>query len=629
METITGNAERSDAGTSDASGLAEATALEATNASDATATTPDAPVASASEAANAEKDPSRVGSSEPPPLVPSPLGKTAEPASPVSGATASDAARDDADRDSPRVLSPTSKWRVLRTRVRAMSFVERVGKMAAHARPSTLQARAALPNGNLMMNLPNVIDRMSIPRTAADGVDTAIDTATFTFTGALDVPDAELDRDISRVLLRACLVRGGEFVGGVAAVPGTRTSDADGVAAWRFGRESRESRESLSRPAIEPLTVAEMMASPSGSGGEGGKTEDAEDDAYHLLARADRGVALSRELHVELNVVPAVGGDGTRGVSRDASLSSDSETETERLWFGAPPASFPKKPPLVSARRPDEICVAWGRVPWPDASAEKKSGKKKPAVVDVALRGFGGAGGSDAISPSGSATDDPEGVLLPASAKAKASSAGFFRKFTEKAKRLGRGPTVRVRVAAPPPPHAAAAAKLPRETLCASRFVPLLATFRELREREARAARDTQNVSSSPALTAIPACLRDEHLADALADAFRRARLKKNRVKKPSLAETRETRETRDSETDENVEVLETLALKFWALTRTGALRDARVDAFASGDAEARRRRARVIEKSVSQHPHKSLSREPDGWCHEPFSVAELRHVFA
>ena len=627
METITGNAERSDAGTSDASGLAEATALEATNASDATATTPDAPVASASEAANAEKDPSRVGSSEPPPLVPSPLGKTAEPASPVSGATASDAARDDADRDSPRVLSPTSKWRVLRTRVRAMSFVERVGKMAAHARPSTLQARAALPNGNLMMNLPNG-NRMSIPRTAADGVDTAIDTFTFTFTGALDVPDAELDRDISRVLLRACLVRGGEFVGPVAAVPGTRTSDADGVAAWRFGRESRESRESLSRPAIEPLTVAEMMASPSGSGGEGGKTEDAEDDAYHLLARADRGVAPSCELHVELNVVPAVGGDGTRGVSRDASLSSDTETETEteteRSWFGAPPASFPKKPPLVSARRPDEICVAWGRVPWPDATAEKKSGKKKPAVVDVALRGFGGAGGSDAISPSGSATDDPEGVLLPASAKAKASSAGFFRKFTEKAKRLGRGPTVRVRVAAPPPPHAAAAAKLPRETLCASRFVPLLATFRELREREARAARDTQNVSSSPALTAIPACLRDEHLADALADAFRRARLKK--VSRKSLAKTRETR---DSETDENVEVLETLALKFWALTRTGALRDARVDAFASGDAEARRRRARVIEKSVSQHPHKSLSREPDGWCHEPFSVAELRHVFA
>ena len=428
METITGNAERSDAGTSDA-------ALEATNASDATATTPDAPVASASEAANAEKDPPRVGSSEPPPSVPSP-GKTAEPASPVSGATA---ARDDARDDSPRVLSPASKWRVLRTRVRAMSFVERVGKMAAHARPSALQARAALPN---LKNVDNLADAGALASgpDAADGVDTA----TFTFTGALDVPDAELDRDISRVLLRACLVRGGEFVGAVAAVPGARTSDADGVAAWRFGRESRRFR------ASEPLTVADMMMMASDDGGFS-ESEDAEDDAYHLLARAaefESREKLHVELHVELNVVPAVGGDGTSGVSRDASLESDgeteTETETERLWFGAPPASVSKKPPLVSARRPDEICVAWGRVHWPDALVP--SGKKKtgtgPAVVDVALRGFGGAVGSDA---SFTDTDDPEGVLLPASAKAKASSAGFFRKFTEKAKRLGRGPTVRVR----------------------------------------------------------------------------------------------------------------------------------------------------------------------------------------
>ena len=193
-----------------------------------------------------------------------------------------------------------------------------------------------------------------------------------------------------------------------------------------------------------------MMASDDGGFSE---SEDAEDDAYHLLARAaefESREKLHVELHVELNVVPAVGGDGTSGVSRDASLESDgeteTETETERLWFGAPPASVSKKPPLVSARRPDEICVAWGRVPWPDALVPSGKNKKKtgtgPAVVDVALRGFGGAVGSDA---SFTDTDDPEGVLLPASAKAKASSAGFFRKFTEKAKRLGRGPTVRVR----------------------------------------------------------------------------------------------------------------------------------------------------------------------------------------
>ena len=619
METITGNAERSDAGTSDASGLAEATALEATNASDATATTPDAPVAFASEAANAEKDPSRVGSSEPPRSVPSPLGKTAEPASPVSGATA-DAARDDADRDSPRVLSPTSKWRVLRTRVRAMSFVERVGKMAAHARPSTLQARAALPNGNLI-NLPNVIDRMSIPD-AADGVDTA----TFTFTGALDVPDAELDREVSHVTLRACLCVGGELVGAVAAVPATRTSDAAGVAAWRFGR------------APDAATSATF----------------AEDDAYHLLARTDRrprrsatnagaspggsvpgssgnsGSGSTRdstpgvELRVELNVVPVPrdGGERERGARGRDGQQPQRESRTETLrpeaWFGAPPASFFKKPPLVSARRPDEVCVAWGRVPWPDVVS---SGK--PAAVDVALRG----GGASADDPS---ADDPEGVLLPASDRAKAKSAGFFAKFTEKGKRLRRGPTVSVRVAPPPPRVAAAAAKLPRETLCASQFVPLLATFLDLREREARAVSTGttgvgKGVSSNPALTTIPACLRDEHLADALADAFRRAR--SARHAKHAKRKNGVSTETRVG-ADEDVEILETLALKFWPLLRTGALRAARVDAFASGDAKARRRRALVIEKSVSRRPRESLSRESDSWIHEPFSVAELRHVF-
>ena len=225
METITGNAERSDAGTSDA-------ALEATNASDATATTPDAPVASASEAANAEKDPPRVGSSEPPPSVPSP-GKTAEPASPVSGATA---ARDDARDDSPRVLSPASKWRVLRPRVRAMSFVERVGKMAAHARPRAAGARRA--------RIENC--RQSGRRRARVGPRPRTASTRRSFTGALDVPDAELDRDISRVLLRACLICGGEFVDAVAAVPGreprTPTASPPGGSAARvegLGRANR------------------------------------------------------------------------------------------------------------------------------------------------------------------------------------------------------------------------------------------------------------------------------------------------------------------------------------------------------------------------------------------------------
>ena len=613
METRTGNAEPSDAGTSDASGFAEATASEATNASDATATAPVASLASATGATNAS-DRAAVDASEPIPSVPTPSVAEPEPAS--------------TDADAPRVLSPASKWRVLRTRVRAMSFVERVGKMAAHARPSKLQALAALPNRSAADTVhPSSAARGAFVRGGSAAKPAApVDAATFTFTGALDVPDAELDREVSHVTLRACLCVGGELVGAVAAVPATRTSDAAGVAAWRFGR------------APDAATSATF----------------AEDDAYHLLARTDRrprrsatnagaspggsvpgssgnsGSGSTRdstpgvELRVELNVVPVPrdGGERERGARGRDGQQPQRESRTETLrpeaWFGAPPASFFKKPPLVSARRPDEVCVAWGRVPWPDVVS---SGK--PAAVDVALRG----GGASADDPS---ADDPEGVLLPASDRAKAKSAGFFAKFTEKGKRLRRGPTVSVRVAPPPPRVAAAAAKLPRETLCASQFVPLLATFLDLREREARAVSTGttgagKGVSSNPALTTIPACLRDEHLADALADAFRRAR--SARHAKHAKRKNGVSTETRVG-ADEDVEILETLALKFWPLLRTGALRAARVDAFASGDAKARRRRALVIEKSVSRRPRESLSRESDSWIHEPFSVAELRHVF-
>jgi hypothetical protein len=221
---------------------------------------------------------------------------------------------------------------------------------------------------------------------------------------------------------------------------------------------------------------------------------------------------------------------------------------------------------------------------------------------------------------------------LPSSDRAKKSSKRFFAKFTKKGKLLASGPSVSVRVSSPPASHASFLKKLPRESLCASRFVPLLATFSDLREREATNLSkrlndtdvDSKNneglgppCSSNPALTTIPQCLKDEHLADALADAWRVAR------------STDDDSTTNDSSVKRtNVEVLESLSLKFWPLLRTGALRDARVDALNSGDVKARRRRAGVIEKSVSRHPFESLSRRPDLWNHEPFSVAELRHVF-
>jgi hypothetical protein len=197
MEARTGNAESGDAGTSavtEASEGAEATAPETTSDSDATATAPDA--------------------------------------------ADSDSDRDVSVRDAPRVLSPTSKWRVLRTRVRAMSFVERVGKMAAHARPSKLQARAALAPRGAADATASSATRHHRPAVATKTLPLPdAPTATFTFTGALDVPDAELDEDvkIERAVLRACLIHGGEFVGDVASVPATNATNADGVAAWRFG----------------------------------------------------------------------------------------------------------------------------------------------------------------------------------------------------------------------------------------------------------------------------------------------------------------------------------------------------------------------------------------------------------
>ena len=645
MEARTGNAESGDAGTSavtDASGGAEATAPETTNDSDATATAPDAPVASASEATSA---PDRTDGEGTPPV--------AEPASgEVSGALKSDSDRkNDEVCDAPRVLSPTSKWRVLRTRVRAMSFVERVGKMAAHARPSKLQARAAqrlATRGAADATASSATRRLFFRPAVFVATKTVplpdAPTATFTFTGALDVPDAELDEDvqIERVLLRACLFHGGEFVGDVVSVPATRWKNAEGVAAWRFGSEL---------PTKKALTVADVMASGGGDLGQADEHPEAGGVGYHLLARTDRkglratagGTSVTStsestsdeqknrddvELLVELNVVPA------RGESNGEN-ENENENENGSAWFGAPPASFLRKPPMVSKRTPDEICVAWGRVPWPDETTV--GGGEKTVRVDVPLRGGALVDTKKSYAnASGSAVpDDPEGIALPSSDRAKKSSKRFFAKFTKKGKLLASGPSVSVVVAPPPPKHAAVIKKLPRETLCASRFVPLLATFSDLllREREANASKrsdDSRNTgptgvpcSSNPALTTIPACLRDEHLADALADAWRRARSRRNVYTK----ETDDSTEL-DSCVKENVEILESLSLKFWPLLRTGALRDARVDALASGDVKARRRRAGVIEKSVAQHPRESLSRHPDGWNHEPFSVAELRHVF-
>jgi hypothetical protein len=99
---------------------------------------------------------------------------------------------------------------------------------------------------------------------------------------------------------------------------------------------------------------------------------------------------------------------------------------------------------MVSARskRPDEICVAWGRVPWPDERGVGGASGKTEYRVDVPLRGGDCDLNAVGSRSAGSAnTDDPEeGIALPSSDRAKKSSKRFFAKFTKKGKLLASGP---------------------------------------------------------------------------------------------------------------------------------------------------------------------------------------------
>ena len=128
-----------------------------------------------------------------------------------------------------------------------MTFIERVGKMAAHARPSklrelSLRPRALLRRRDRPRVSPDgskVIDCPANPTTGAPA-DVDAPTVTVQFVQAMDVPDAEMSRKISHALLRACLFDRGEFIGNVAVVPATRTTDAaQGVAAWRGEGDAR------------------------------------------------------------------------------------------------------------------------------------------------------------------------------------------------------------------------------------------------------------------------------------------------------------------------------------------------------------------------------------------------------
>ena len=286
-----------------------------------------------------------------------------------------------------------------------------------------------------------------------------------TFTKALDVPSAGLDRQEHQALLRACLHDGRDYIGNVVTIPGRKTLDA-GVPSWRFGETGPNGK-----PVAPP-------------------------DAFHLLMRSDRkknanvrGGAADVMLHVELNVVPAAG--------------ADDEVENDEAR-AASAAGFDAVDELAAKRRSavvDEICVAWGRVPWPDDLREGSS------FVDVPLLG------ADVHAP----------MRLEQSAAAGRAAASMWRRQTATGKKLQRGPTLCVKAQMLNFKQSELANKLPREILCPCAMVPVLATYREIAAVEAlHAARELYSNSCSPSLRLLPTLFADDMIRDEFMEVWRR-----------------------------------------------------------------------------------------------------------
>ena len=499
-------------------------------------------------------------------------GTTAAPAATANHDVASTAASPVSPAAPAKRLASGSKWVSAQASVRMMTFIERVGKMAAHARPSKLRelsfdpahsyAAAIVPR--VSPDGSKVIDCPANPTTGAPA-DVDAPTVTVQFVQAMDVPDAEMSRKISHALLRACLFDRGEFIGNVAVVPATRTTDAQGVAAWRFGE------------------------------GDGASSSDG--FGYHLLARSDRkrppgarSGANDLQLHVELNVVPVATAEEAAEAARAADAEGTSSAEAARANNAE--NTSPASPRRGEPAAVDEICVAWGRAPWPDPGDFKSAGH---TTVDVALHGAG--------------IEDP--VALESSDLAKERAGSFFRKFTAKGKLLAKGPTIRVKICALRKEEAHLANKLPRQMLCPAGMVAMLATYRETCATEAFAAnRNLHANSCNPTLRCLPALTQNPAIVEQLVEAWRRA------TARWSPAQLRDG--------GRRGETLDGLALKFWPLLRARALPPPSV----AGDAAARTTREKIVRAYAEEHPVAALSRAPDDWMHAPFDVAELAHNF-
>ena len=160
----------------------------------------------------------------------------------------------------------------------------------------------------------------------------------------------------------------------MACVPGRQTSDAQGVPTWKFGEVA----------AGKPVST----------------------DPYHLLVRshnkraaAQRGTS-DLQIHIELNVVPEANAD-------DEVAAGSMDPAARRR-----------------ARQVDEVCVAWGRCPWPD---DFNAGSTQ---IDIQLVGAG--------------VEAP--MALAPSHLASARAASMWRRHTVKGKLLAKGPTLSVKM---------------------------------------------------------------------------------------------------------------------------------------------------------------------------------------
>ncbi len=470
------------------------------------------------------------------------------------------------------------KWKSVKRAVRMMTFIERVGKMAAYARPSKLKELSLKPEHAYPAAIvPHVAsDASGVVDCGATRPIAPAPSALCTFTRALDVPSAEVDRKIARVLVRVCLwdADAGAFVGNVASVPAREATDAQGVAAWKF-----------------PEAVA----------------GDPSLGQFHLAIRA--GDVRAPQLHVELCVVPAATPEEAAASSAGAlgPVRGDPGYIARRAKGGEGGGSS----------EVDEICCAWGRVALP-APGDFKSGV---ASVDVPLSGAG--------------HDDP--MTIESSPLAKERAGSFFRKFTAKGRLLAKGPTVSVKFTAVKPEAAANVARLPRGPLVLPRaFVPLVAVYRDLCAAEATestnaaggdkenagalpeggnagvSSRDSLHANSChPTLRALPSLLAWPLVAETLAETHHRM------TSRWSASQWRDAKRA--------AETLEGLVLKFWPLLFARAVPELGV----AGDAEGIARAEAIVRRYADEHPVVAMSRDPDEWMHAPLDVAELAHNFA